>query len=78
MAALVTALRRHFGGDPNAAPECGAGAAPECGGGGVGDGAPNMGRAIVFTNLRESVSTILETLAPHAPLIKPRYLATIS
>jgi len=71
--ALVEALRRHFGGD------CGAADAPEATAhrGGGGDGVcggkkDDMGRAIVFTNLRESVATIVDTLALHAPLIKPR------
>ena len=70
MAALVAALLRHFGGS-NDGPE--SGAEGDNGGGTVyGGDDPDMGRAIVFTNLRESVAAIVETLAPHAPRIKPR------
>ena len=77
LAALVEALRRHFGGDA----DCGADDGPHEGtgegvGGGGGD-ANDMGRAIVFTNLRESVATIVDTLAMHAPLIKPRCVASL-
>ncbi len=75
LAALVEALRRHFGGDA----DCGAGDAAEAiadGGGGGGD-QNDMGRAIVFTNLRESVATIVDTLGLHAPLIKPRCVTSV-
>ena len=78
LAALVEALRRHFGGDA----DCGAGEDPAAIGGGGSDGVcggekDDMGRAIVFTNLRESVATIVDTLALHAPLIKPRCVASL-
>ncbi len=76
MAALVAALLRHFGGGgdgPEGGGEGGVGGEGADGDGGAAE--PEMGRAIVFTNLRESVAAIMETLAPHAPLIKPRYPA---
>ena len=71
MAALVAALLRHFGGGGDGGPE-GDGGGLDGHGGDVAD----MGRAIVFTNLRESVAAIVETLAPHNPLIRPRWVAT--
>ena len=67
MAALVAALLRHFGGGGDGPEGSGSGE-----GGVEGRVGSDMGRAIVFTNLRESVAAIVETLAPHAPLIKPR------
>ena len=68
MEALLQTLLQHFAGGGVAPGDDVTGAAADVAPGAGAD----RGRAIVFTNLRESVHAIAEVLRRHAPVIQPR------
>ena len=68
-------LRQHFeagGGDGKGEDDGDDGGDGDGGGGGNGGGGGGSGRVIVFTNFRETVMAICDSLRAHEPLITAR------